>query len=107
MVWCVNVYFCGVAVANIIMTIKRSGLRAFRQVSSNSEASASELLDNLEEVSSVLHGRCDIINRFKSSNTCLCVTRHERLKTIEGIHFVSVCYKSCKEKHDIKTFSPF
>ena len=50
MVWCVNVYFCGVAVANIIMTIKRSGLRAFRQVSSNSEASASELLDNLEEV---------------------------------------------------------
>ena len=52
--------------------------------SSNSEASASELSENLVEISN------GVISRFKSSITHWCVTRHER---VNNTHSLCVTFK--------------
>ena len=43
--------------------------------SSNSEASASELLENIEEMFHRYYLRCDVFSKFKFSTTHHCVIR--------------------------------
>ena len=47
--------------------------------SSNSEAKASKLIENLEEMFLRYYMDSDIISRFKSSTMPYCVTRFERV----------------------------
>ena len=48
--------------------------------SSNSEAFASELLENIEEMFPQYYMQIDMLSMFKSFNTHRCVTRRERGK---------------------------
>ena len=50
-------------------------------LSSNSKASASELLENTEEMFPWYYMVSDVINIFKSSTTPWCVTRRERVNS--------------------------
>ena len=55
---------------------------------SNSEANASKLLTNHEEIFFRCYVYSDVINRFKSSITHWCVTRCERVENQENEYFL-------------------
>ena len=61
-----------------IATVSNKVNTSFFSFSSNSEASASELLENLEEMLPQYYNESDVIISFKYSTTFLCVTRCER-----------------------------
>ena len=55
--------------------------------SSNSEASASELQENLEKSSPLYYMDTDVISKFKSLTTHRCVTRRERVNIDDDHQF--------------------
>ena len=80
-----EIFYCLIVQAPLIAIRNESFHLA---LSSNSEAFASELLENLGEMLPLYHMDIDVIYRFKYSTTHWCITHRERFN-----HIISWVYQ--------------